>query len=175
MQNIEEYWVEHPHEFIASILWYYQNRNIQLKPEIHGTINDLLTDIYVDLDGISNVRIDVYITDTKDLAPSMFKCKFKEGKSVMIVTIKYDGKKESTFSRLHWWPKFIRCVREMAGKVFKCLKPIAKRATCTVIGGGIGFLTAGPVGLVVGACVGLVGGEKAVDIAKIYIERRSIQ
>lgn len=109
MQIIE---ARSPHEFVSAIYPHYQNNEKQLQPGIRRTLNDLLTSIYLDMDGIEGVCIDMFICDTEDQAPSWFRYIHQSGQSEMVIQISYDGEKKVTFKKIHWWKKFTRFVSE---------------------------------------------------------------
>lgn len=162
--------VPHPHQFVVHTIKHYKNQNKQLHPGIQHTLNSMITGIYEDLDGINDVHIEMMIYDTDNISPSTFSCKFKDGKSLMVITITFDGEKTIRFERLTWW---LRCSRFFSSSAFR--KSIAKPTICAVIGGALGFLVAGPAGAVMGVGVGLIAGKKVVDTAIAYLDRDRIQ
>lgn len=135
-------------------------------------MNRLVTEIYDDLDGINDVRIDMVICDTEEQTPSIFTCHLQSGKSLMIINITNDGTKTSKFASMHRRPRWFRIVRTRSSAVFSFLKSIFRPAIAAVIGGSVGYITKGPVGLALGAGIGVVATERVIDTGLGYFLKK---
>lgn len=158
-QNQTEFKVSHPHEFIVSICSHYQKVKQQLNSNIRCTLNNMVTDIYDDLDGINDVQIDVCIFHTEDQAPSVFCCKLKSSESVMVINITNDGKKTCRFAKMPRRLVFYQSIKSKSRLAFSFLESKAKFVITATIGGAIGYIAKGPMGLIAGAGIGYAAGD----------------
>lgn len=136
----------------------------------------MLTEIYDDLKGIDNVRIDMCIYDSEGVeVPSVFQCILKSGDSVMVIKITNDGTKTIRYSRMSLKSHCYRFARENSASVFSFLKSITKPTICALIGGSMGYIIKGYAGSVLGAGVGIVAKDKVVDKVLNYFDKQAIQ
>lgn len=163
-QDVTYFRVQYPHEFIVCTCLHYKNNNIQLQPEISRTLDNMVTEIYDDLNGIDNVRIDMLIYDTENVqAPSVFQCILKSGESAMLITIKNDGTKIVKFPQM-----------SEKSQSYGFLKSLTHPTICALIGGSVGYIIYGCPGSILGAGVGFVAKDKVVERVLNYVDKQAI-